>query len=1390
MADEGDKPESSNRQTQIRENYTTIPLQCPTLTTSNYTIWAVKLKAIFNVHGLWEVVEPKEGAEVDVKKNNAAIAYLYQAMPEDLVLQVANLTTAKSIWDSLKARFVGIDRVKKARLATLKNEFEMLKMKDSENIDEFAGRITAIASKAVDLGEAFTETALVRKFLDSVPDRFLHIIASIEQFVDLETMLLQEAIGRLKAFEERTCMKKQSPVVKEDQLLMTYSEWQAKKKNAEFKTRKWGSKSDKMNRFEKGQKSKEEKGKTQRFKKDKSKIKCFKCNVYGHFASECPENKTFDQEANFMQKDPDEPALLMTEKITGMVFLNEHKVIPSNYDSNEVEDQVWYLDNGASNHMTGNSNVFSVIDKSIKGRVRFGDDSCVEIEGKGSIILEGKTGEHRLLTDVYYIPHLRSNIFSLGQATEGGCEVKMKGENLWLYEASGRLLLKSTRSLNRLYKVVLRVGSPMCFQTKLDMESTPWIWHGRLGHVNFDSIRNMVMKQMVIGVPEFKNPTQLCVACLAGKHTSSPFPNESSYRSEYPLQMISVDLCGPISPSTPAGNRYFMLLVDDCTRYMWVYMLKNKDQAFDIFKEFKMNVENEFGFKIKALRSDRGGEFTSAEFNKFCSQQGIVRMLTAPYSPQQNGAVERRNRTILNMVRSLLKAMKMPQQLWAEAVRHSVYLLNRMYTKALNNCTPYEALKGRKPNLSHVRVFGCVGHVKTPKERLKKLDDRSTPMVYLGNEPGTKAHRMFNVQGRTIVTSRNVKFEENKKWDWSNSLNTSQGDNDLTASSMEEFCIIDDQDQDTQQPHKSQTESVSDQPESSQSIDTGGRTEDSEPVNGNNTNLRRSTRTPAVPPKLSDFVLDGRVKYGQNRQEDEDNIDLMLTQDDVPKTYEEAATGQGWRMAMDSEIQSIEKNKVWVLTDPPEGCNPIGLKWLYKIKRDAKGEVVRYKARLVAKGYVQQLGVDFDDGFAPVARMETIRLILSLSAKMNWKVFHLDVKTAFLNGELKETVFVKQPDGYVKPGLEMKVYRLEKALYGLRQAPRAWNHKLNSVLMQLKFRRCELEQSVYTRVTNNKMIVLCVYVDDLLLTGNDLSEIDHFKQQMTQNFEMADMGLLCYYLGIEVSQSEDGIAIKQSAYAKKILELAGLKECNEVKIPMEPGLKLLTNEGGNEVDPTMFRKLVGSLRYLTYTRPDISYAVGYVSRFMQQPREAHLKAVKHIIRYVKGTVQFGIKYKTQIGGKLLGFSDSNYSTDSEDGRSTSGNVFYYNDGLVSWQSQKQPTVALSSCEAEFMAATAAACQAIWLHGLLVEITGKDQEIVSLFVDNKSAILLMKNPVFHGKSKHISPKYHFIRQCVERNQVLVDYVSGKMQRADVLTKALPRVKFEEMRKLLGVEDVKN
>nr|GFB40266.1 ribonuclease H-like domain, reverse transcriptase, RNA-dependent DNA polymerase [Tanacetum cinerariifolium] len=335
----------------------------------------------------------------------------------------------------------------------------------------------------------------------------------------------------------------------------------------------------------------------------------------------------------------------------------------------------------------------------------------------------------------------------------------------------------------------------------------------------------------------------------------------------------------------------------------------------------------------------------------------------------------------------------------------------------------------------------------------------------------------------------------------------------------------------------------------------------------------------------------------------------------------------------------------------------IKLKWVYKAKRDAKGKIIKYKARLVAKGYVQEQGIDFDEVFTPVARIETVHLMLALAAYHGWQV-HLDVKSAFLHGDLKEEVYVTQPEGFIQQGNSGKVYKLTKALYGLRQAPRAWNMKLDQTLKSLDFKKCNLEQAVYTKRSKTSTLIVGVYVDDLIITGTPRKELEVFKSHMEDKVEMSDLGLLAYYLGIE--------------------------------IPMDPGTKLVKAEDENSVDATHYRSLIGSLRYLLHTRPDLSYLVGLLSRFMQDPKDHHLKEVKQVIRYIKRTKEHGIIYKKECGCRIIGYSDSSYGINTDQGKGTTGIVFYFGESPITWCTQKQLTVALSSCESEFMAATGAA----------------------------------------------------------------------------------------------------
>nr|GEX03699.1 ribonuclease H-like domain, reverse transcriptase, RNA-dependent DNA polymerase [Tanacetum cinerariifolium] len=469
-----------------------------------------------------------------------------------------------------------------------------------------------------------------------------------------------------------------------------------------------------------------------------------------------------------------------------------------------------------------------------------------------------------------------------------------------------------------------------------------------------------------------------------------------------------------------------------------------------------------------------------------------------------------------------------------------------------------------------------------------------------------------------------------------------------------------------------------------------------------------------------------------------ENTEELLLAEDEPRNYKEASSDQKWIEAMKVELDSINRNNTWELTTLPKGHKAIGLKWVFKTKKDANGNIIKHKARLVAKGYIQQHGIDFEEVFAPVARMETVRLLLTIAANNKWEAHHLDVKSAFLHGDLKKEVYVTQPEGFIKRQDNEKVYRLIKALYGLRQAPRAWNIKLDNTLKSLNFKKCALEQAIYTKTSKDTTLLIGVYVDDLIITDTPKEEIDKFKAQMKEKFEMSDLGLLAYYL-------------------------AGMIDCNETWIPMDPRTRLTKITKETMVNSTEYRSLIGCLRYLLHTRPDLSYSVGLLSRFMQEPREQHMKAIRQVLCYVKGTKDYGISYKHNGGNKIHGYSDSSYGVDTQEEKGTTGIIFYYGESPINWSTQKQATVALSSCESEFIVATAAATQALWLKRLLSKLTHSQEEKVMMQVDNKSAISLMKNPVFHGRSKHIDTKYHFIRECVETEDIQVEFVNGEYQK---------------------------
>ena len=383
--------------------------------------------------------------------------------------------------------------------------------------------------------------------------------------------------------------------------------------------------------------------------------------------------------------------------------------------------------------------------------MKFGDNSWVQIKGRGEIEVNQKDGSILCLGNVLFVPKLEANILSLSRLDEEGYQMIMGEGKLTIFNPNGFLFAEVHRSSGRLYLLKLSIVD----QCLITTEDTPedWLWHSRFGHLSFHTLKEMSTKKSVEGFPPINMPNKLCRNCVAGKHHRTSFPKKSTFQATESLELIHMDICGTITPLSLGGSRYFVLIIDDFSRLTWVAMLQCKSDAFKAFKHFKNLAEIEKGVKIKTLRSDRGGQFTSDEFSKFCLERGMKRQLCAPYSPQQNGIVERKNRTIVSMVRAMLKAKELPKELWGEAVSTAVYIINRTLTKRLQDQTPHEKWTGRRPSVDHMRIFGSIVHVKETKPHLRKLEDRSKPMIFIGYELGSKAYRCFDPVNSKVVIS-------------------------------------------------------------------------------------------------------------------------------------------------------------------------------------------------------------------------------------------------------------------------------------------------------------------------------------------------------------------------------------------------------------------------------------------------------------------------------------------------------------------------------------------------------------------------------------------------------------------------------------------------------------
>jgi hypothetical protein len=913
------------------------------------------------------------------------------------------------------------------------------------------------------------------------------------------------------------------------------------------------------------------------------------------------------------------------------------------------------------------------------------------------------------------------------------------------------------------------------------------LWHSRLGH---PSVTTSDIVTDVLGFKQRNERSFHCTICPLAKQKRLPFVSKN-HVCDSAFDLVHIDVWGPFNVPTPDGFRYFLTIVDDHTRVTWLYLMKNKNEVLTIFPDFLKMIETQYKSQVKGVRSDNAPEL---KFVKLFKEKGIIHYFSCPETPEQNSVVERKHQHILNVARSLMFQAQVPVEYWGECVLTAVFLINRLPTPLLHDKSPFEVLTNKMPDFNGLRVFGCLCYSSTSTKNRDKFQPRAKACVFLGYPPGVKGYRLLDLETNIIYVSRNVVFHEDI-FPFAKSgstvlpdyfaTETSNVDASSTeASTSEAPAVVND----SVTPSNINPVVVSESP-----TDTNDIVDSTIPAvsSTDKTSKGRTSKTPAY---LQDYYCNLSTNGVEHPISNFLNYDGLadshrayicsITKYAEPTSFTQARKSDDWLKAMNDELKALEGTATWKICSLPPDKHAIGCRWVYKVKLNADGSLERYKARLVAKGYTQQEGVDFVDTFSPMAKMTIVKTLLVVAAAKKWSLHQLDISNAFLYGDLEEEIYMTLPPGYTtKEGETLPpnaVCKLQKSLYGLKQASRQWFLKFSTTLMLLGFQRSQADHTLFVRNVNGKYIAVLVYVDDIIIASNDDAEVVELKADLERAFKLRDLGTLKYFLGLEIARNASGISVCQRKYALGLLEETGLLACKPSNIPMEPSIKLISD--GDEPpmeDPASYRRLVGKMMYLTITRPDITYAVNRLCQFTSAPKESHMKAAHKVLHYVKGTVGTGLFYSADCDMTLQAYTDADWASCRDTRRSTSGFCMFLGTSLISWKSKKQQTASHSSAESEYRAMEFAVREVAWLVNLLREFQAPQLKSVAFFCDSTAAIHIANNAVFHERTKHVELDCHILRDKVMSGLIKTLHLKTDQQVADVFTKPLFPTQFKAL-----------
>uniref|UniRef100_A0AAG5DG86 Retrovirus-related Pol polyprotein from transposon TNT 1-94 n=1 Tax=Anopheles atroparvus TaxID=41427 RepID=A0AAG5DG86_ANOAO len=1250
------------------------------------TTWKFKMEMLLQREELWIVISDTKPEPVTpqwAQKDARARATIGLCVDDSQVGLVRDTASAKEAWEALKRYHEAGSEV------YLLKRLTRLELAEGGDMESHLQMFSNILQQIADLGEPIPRKWQVAMLLCSLPESYDPLTTALEQ-ISTNNLSLDLVKSRLMAEAE----KRRERAGAQDNKVFAV----AARKYTEQKKKFSG-----------------------------TSVKCFHCGKAGHIKRNCrllnrsgiPKNDS----ANVANGETD------SGETAGACAW----IVNSSGESGN-----WYIDSGASSHMTSDRDFFETIKNHKNMFVTLADGGKVEIQGigNGKIVCLNHQGDQTVIdmNDVLYVPKLASSLISVSSLVKKGINVNFDENDCRITNLKGVIAVANKHG--NLYKLCC---GEKAMVSKIENNNCQRLWHRRLGHRDPQIIKQLFKdnsKLVECGV------NNICTSCVEGKMIRSPFKTSGSV-SEQILDIVHTDVCGPF-PHTPSGFRYFITFIDDHSRMAFVFLIKKKSDVEQVICNFVALCKTQFNKAPKPIRSDNGGEYTGKTLQEFFRKEGIISQLTVPYSPQQNGVAERKNRHLQEMALCMMQDAKMDKKYWGEAVLTATYTQNRLPSRTIG-MSPFEKWYGRKPSYDHFRVFGCEAWAQIPKEKRGKLDPKAKRLRFIGYCKQQKAYRLVDTDTDRVVISRDVVFNENAMEQTecvipANEVVIEIGSNrnEIDIDRGEEEYTVDVQEESYDTAEEDERYSTDDHfsPEVSSKRATRGK----------------------PPSKLNDYFLG-----------------LVTTSLDEPASYNEAIASEEsdkWEEAINDELRSLEMNSTWELTHPPPNSNIIGCKWVFKKKLDANGKVERYKARLVAQGFGQRKGYDYDEVSAPVANQSTLRVLLTVAGHKKLHVKHLDIKTAYLYGVLDETIYMYQPQGFIKPGKEKLVCRLKKSMYGLKQAARVWYQTISGILKEIGFEQCQADTCLFKMKKKNEILYLLIYVDDMIITGTSEQLIKDVVMAIRKTLNVSSLGDINWFLGMRVLRCEDGFySLKQDSFIRTVASRFGLDDGKRSKFPMDTNY--FNNRSKSKVMDSNdeYHKLIGSLLYLaTYTRPDIAAVTGILSRCVSNPTQADWVEAKRVVRYLLCTIDYALKLGSPgIQLALVGYCDADWAGDTSDRKSCSGYLYRLGGGTISWTSRKQTCVAMSTMEAEYIALSEAGQQVVWLRRLLKEMDLEPLEATTIFEDNRS----------------FETKYHYTRDLCNKNIIKLRYCASDEMLADILTKPLGAQKMQTLSEGLGL-----